>query len=73
MITLNRLQENRGNPKKFLRQINRDIRNGEGLRVIKDLNGSCLTGKDAANYINTNMLVWVKRRDKHTCNGMNHL
>ena len=55
IVTKNRLQENRSNPKKFWRLINHDIlgkTNNEGLHVIKDTEGKLLTGKSAANYIN---------------------
>ena len=55
-VTKNRLRENSSNPKRFWRQINRDIlgkENGDGIKVIKDKFGNCLNGIEAANYINT--------------------
>ena len=51
----NRLGENRGNPKKFWRQVNNEIlgrQDGEGLKVIRNSKGEHITGKEAADYIN---------------------
>ena len=51
----NMLQENRGNPKKFWRQINRDILgkgNDDGIQVVRNNMGQCISGQDAADYVN---------------------
>ena len=54
-VMRDKLVENRNNPKRFWRQINRDIlgnHRNNGIRVVKNENGKCLTGKEAAEYIN---------------------
>ena len=71
VVTKNRLNENRGNPKKFWRQINNDIlgkENSDGLKVIKDELGNCLTGLDAANHINEIYAGLGQERDQKTGN-----
>ena len=70
-VTKNRLNENRGNPKNIWRQINKDIlgkENSDGLKVIKDQFGNCLTGLDAANYINKIYADMGKETDQTTGN-----
>ena len=54
-VTKNKLQENKGNPKKFWRQINGEIlgkNEKNGIEVIKDLDGNVITGLLAAEYAN---------------------
>ena len=74
-VTKHRLQENRGNPKRFWRQINLDIlgeENTEGLQVIKDNMWNCLIGIEAADYINIIYTGMGKEIDQtyHIGNGL---
>ena len=51
----NRLNANKGNPKKFWRQVNTEIlgkKNEEGLMVIRNKDGDHITGIEAADFIN---------------------
>ena len=50
-----RLHENRGNPKKFWRQINEELlgkKKDVGIEIIRDANGNLISGSNAAEFIN---------------------
>ena len=54
-VTKNKLRENYSNPQKFWRQINSEIlgrKERNGIEVLKNADGQCLIGKEAADYIN---------------------